>query len=53
MKRSEAFKAAQIAVLASGCFLSNDKLEILRVLIDSEDLALFSEKQEEKEKEDA
>lgn len=53
MKKSEAFRAAQMAVLSSDSVFSCDKLEILRVLMDSEDLALFSEKQKEKEDEDA
>lgn len=53
MKKSKAFKLAQFAVLEYEYTTNSDKLEILRVLMDSEDFALFSEKQEEKEKEHA
>jgi RNA-binding protein YlmH len=52
MKKSEIYRAAQAAVIRSD-FLCGIKLEILRELIDKEDVALFVEEREEKEKADA
>lgn len=49
MKKSEILKTAQRCVLGA-IGLSNDiKLEVLRELMDKEDLALYTERQEEKE----
>ena len=50
MKKSMAYKAAQYSVLADAGLCAGNKLEILRVLMEAEDLALFCEKQEEKER---
>ena len=51
MKKSEIYKLAQVAVLES-CHVSyGTKLEILRELIDKEDVAKFVEQHEEKESE--
>ena len=50
MKRSEIYKVAQMAVI-NATFLGVDaKLEVLRELMDKEDVAMFCEKQEAKEK---
>ena len=49
MKKSMAYKAAQYSVLADAGLCGSAKLEVLRVLMEAEDLALFCEKQEEKE----
>lgn len=51
MKKSEIYRLAQVAVLTNDSFRVQDKLAILRELIDKEDVALFTEKQEEKENE--
>ena len=51
MKKSEAFRLAQLAVTTYGNIGTSDKLKVLRVLMQSEDLAKFSEHQEAKEKE--
>lgn len=51
MKKSMAYKLAQMAVLDYPRLNYEQKLEILRVLMEAEDLALFCEKQEEKETE--
>lgn len=48
MKKSLAYKLAQFAVLRDKELENCDKLKILRVLIASEDLALFTEQEEEK-----
>lgn len=48
MNKSVAYKAAQYSVLANAGLCDSDKLEVLRVLMEAEDLALFCEKQEEK-----
>lgn len=47
MKKSEAYKLAQIAVVSTPTIAPERKLEILRILIADENLAKFSEKQEE------
>lgn len=52
MKKSLAYKLAQFAIL-NGCLENHEKLQVLRVLIDAEDLARFTEQEEEKEKNDA
>lgn len=46
MKTSEIYKKAQIAVVNSPYLYSEDKLEILRELMDKEDLEIFREKKE-------
>lgn len=48
MKKSEAYNLAQIAVVLSPCITPENKLEVLRTLMEAEDFAKFSEKQEEK-----
>jgi hypothetical protein len=48
MKKSEAYNLAQVAVIKSQCISPENKIEILRVLMDAEDLELFCEKQKEK-----
>lgn len=48
MKESVAFKQAQVTVLDYPRLNYEQKLEILRVLMEREDMALFKEKQEEK-----
>lgn len=50
MKKSEMFKVAQIAVVNSLSICVTDKLEVLRELMDKEDVALYVEEQAEKEK---
>ena len=52
MNKSVAYKAAQYSVLADAGICAGSKLEVLRVLMEAEDLALFCEKQEEKENEE-
>lgn len=49
MKKSEMYKSAQLAVMASASIGGYAKLEILRELMDREDTAKFIEEQEEKE----
>lgn len=49
MKKSEIYAMAQNAVLNSTLIGNREKLEILRELMDKEDVALFCEKQKEKE----
>lgn len=51
MKESAIFKMAQMAVLDYPRLNYDQKLEILRVLMSREDLAVYSEKQEEQEAE--
>ena len=46
MKKSEAYNLAQIAVLLSPCLAPENKLEVLRVLMSDEDVALYTEKRE-------
>ena len=48
MKKSELYYMAQIAVINTPCIAPERKLETLRVLMESEDLAIFCERQEEK-----
>lgn len=47
MKKSEAYHIAQIAVITSQVISPEIKVEVLRELIDKEEVALFVEKQEE------
>ena len=46
MKKSEAYNLAQIAVIKSQCISPENKIEILRVLMDAEDLEIYCEEQE-------
>ena len=48
-KTSALYKMAQIAVLESNSLTEYTKLEILRELMDKEDVARFVEKQEEED----
>lgn len=50
MKKSEMYKLAQVAVIEHPMLSSKQKIEILKELLDKESVALFVEKQEEKEK---
>lgn len=47
MKKSDIYRQAQIAVLDTCHVTAATKLEILRELMDKEDVAKFVEKQEE------
>jgi hypothetical protein len=51
MKESAAYKLTQMAVLYYPRLNYEQKLEILRVLMSREDLAVYSEKQQENEAE--
>ena len=44
MKKSDAYRLAQHSVLSDDLIESIDKLEILRVLMEAEDVAKYSEK---------
>lgn len=46
MKKSEAYNMAQIAVITTPTISPENKLEILRVLIKDESIALYCEEQE-------
>lgn len=48
MKKSEIYHLTQITIINSPCIAPERKLEVLRVLMENEDVALFCEKQEEK-----
>ena len=48
MKKSEAYHLAQVAVLLSSSIAPENKIEILKLLMDDESLALYTEKQKEK-----
>lgn len=48
MKKSVAYNVAQIAVLKSQNISAEDKLEILRVLMDDENIAIYVEEREAK-----
>ena len=50
MKKSEMYRLAQGAVLTNEYLSIEDKLEILRELMEKEDLELFCEKNKETEK---
>ena len=52
MKKSECFRMAQIAVIEGTFLPAEQKLEVLRYLIESEDFEKFLEKNKE-EKENA
>lgn len=47
MKKSEFYRSAQIAVINSRNLPVETKIEVLRILFEDEDLALYQEKQEE------
>ena len=49
MKKSEIYKVAQQAVVHATFLGIDKKLEVLRELMDKEDMALFCEKREENE----
>ena len=49
MKKSDAYKAAMCAVLKDTSLTSADSLEIIRVLLEDEKLALYIEERDEKE----
>lgn len=48
MKKSEAYNMAQIAIITTPTISPENKLEILRVLIEDEGIALYFEEQEAK-----
>ena len=48
MKKSEIYHLTQITVINAPCIAPERKLEILRVLMEDENLAIYCEKQEEK-----
>ena len=47
MKKSELYHLAQIAVINSPIINPENKIEVMRVLMDAESLELFVEKQKE------
>lgn len=47
MKKSEAYHLAQVAVSLSPCITPENKLKVLRVLMEDEDIAIFTEKKME------
>jgi len=49
MKKSDAYKLAQIAVISTATIAPENKLAILSILINDEKLALYCEEQEENE----
>ena len=51
VKKSEAFKMAQYSVMADELIESAEKLEILRILMEAEDIAKYGEKKEAEDKE--
>lgn len=53
MKKSESFKFAQVAVIEHQLMPTHTKLEVLRLLMKEEDMALFMEKGKEKETREA
>ena len=53
MKKSIAYNLAQIAVMGCQNIAPENKLEILRVLMDDENLAMFVEQQEQEMAADA
>lgn len=52
MKKSDIYKMAQIAVLGSNNISPGMKLDIIRELMEKEDVALFTEEREAKEGKD-
>ena len=51
MKKSEAYNLAQIAVVTSPLISAENKLEILRVLMEAEDFAKFTENRNQEDTE--
>lgn len=51
MKESDALKLAQMAVVDCQHYKAVEKLEIIKVLMEKEDLALFVEREKEKNNE--
>ena len=49
MKKSTVYQLAAIAVMESNSLSDQDKLTILRELLEREDLSIFVEEQKEKE----
>ena len=49
MKKSELFRMAQIAVIEADTIMPSVKLDILRVLMDEEDIKKLCEEHEEQE----
>lgn len=49
MKKSELYHLAQIAVINAPCIAPETKIEVLKILIAEENLALYVEEKEEKE----
>lgn len=49
MKESTAYKLAQLAVIKTDVIPTIDKLDVLRLLMDKEDVAKFVEQKEEEE----
>lgn len=47
MKKSEAYHLAQIAVIATPTISVESKIEVMRVLLEQEDLELYREKRVE------
>lgn len=47
-KESEIYKRLQVLVVNTPVFETEDKLQILRLLFEQEDLALYSESREER-----
>lgn len=52
MKKSEAFNLAQIAVVLSPCITPENKLGVLRTLMEAEDMAKFVEDREAENEDD-
>lgn len=50
MKKSLIYKCAQVAVMNHAGLTDVNKLEILRELMDKEDVAIYCEKKEEEER---
>ena len=49
MKKSELYHLAQIAVIIAPCIAPERKIEVLKILIADENLALYVEEKEENE----
>lgn len=49
MKKSEAYKLAQIAVISTATISPENKREILKFLLDDEEVAIFCEGRETEE----
>lgn len=47
MKKSEFYRSAQIAVINSRNLPVETKIEVLRILFEDEDIAIFQEKRDE------